>query len=145
MPSVELCTIEDLCRSDSDLFSTRRLQVIIVNEQVKDELAFGRWISGSNSLIEIIFKCPLSPKFYSSILPSSCPTLRCLAKPIAKPIYAANLPKPISLPFLLKFMFLYRLDFSVRIMIWSSCSRSLPTSGICQILFGLLRSRKRTN
>ena len=82
-----------------------RLERIVVSRRVKDELQFGRWLSGSATLIEIVFGQPLSQDFYSNTLPSVCPTLQCLA---------FTFDAPLDFAFLLKFKFLYRVDLSSR-------------------------------
>ena len=88
-----------------DLFHPKnlpRVRVVFVSEQVKDELAFGRWLSKLDTLVEIIFDCPLSLDFYSNTLPASCPTLQNL---ILNYRVAS-----LDVSFLLKFKFLIRLD-----------------------------------
>lgn len=87
-----------------DLFNPQRLarlEVVIVNKQVQDELVFGGWLSGLKRLVEVIFKHPLSQDFYTSTLPTNCPTLQCLT---------LAFHAPLNFSFLLKFKFLYRLD-----------------------------------
>ena len=79
---VEYSLIEKLVVDGLDLFDSKRLpklERVIVNGQVKDELAFGRWLSGLNSLKEIVFRCDLSPQFYWTTLPASCPALQCIS------------------------------------------------------------------
>ena len=101
---VNYSAIEGLVRNTLDLFDPRRLfsvRVVFVSEQVKDELAFGRWLSKLNTLVEIIFDCPMSQHFYSNTLPTSCPTLQGLT---------LNCVAPLDFSFLLKFKFLLRLD-----------------------------------
>lgn len=97
---VEYSLIE---HSELDLFSPRklpRLERVFLNEQVKDELALGKWLSGSATLKEIVFRRALSPDFYSTLLPVSCPTLQWLM-----------LEAPLDLSFLFKLRFLTRVEF----------------------------------
>ena len=80
---VDYHLIEQFVGGALDLFGAERLpelQVVIVNKPVKDERTFGRWLSGSKTLLEILFRCSLSQEFYSNILPASCPTLRVPSK-----------------------------------------------------------------
>lgn len=98
--------IEPLIRSGSNFFKPRnlpRLEMVNVNEQVKDELKFSRWLQRSNTLLEIIFRCPFSPDFYSNQMPACCPTIQCLQF-----IFDA----PLDFSFLLKLKFLYKIEFS---------------------------------
>ena len=98
--------IEELAGNDAGLLSSERLpklEVVTVRKQVDDELALGRWLSKSNTLIEILFRCPLSAEFYSNTLPISCPTLQGLN-------FVFN--APMDFTFLLKFKFLYRVDLT---------------------------------
>ena len=95
--------VEDLVRSGHDLFSTRKLpklERVWVDEQVKDELAFGRWLSGSDTLVDIVFMHAMSPHFNSIILPASCPILQ-----------GITLVEPVDLSFLFKLKFLERIEF----------------------------------
>ena len=102
--------IEELNGSALDFFSAGRmprLEAVVVSKPVKNELAFGSWLSKSNSLPGIIFERPLSQEFYSNILPASCPTLEGL-------ILLFNPPPDFSLDFsfLLKLKSLYRIDLT---------------------------------
>ena len=112
---VEYSLIEELVLDGLDLFSSKRLprlERVVVNGQVKDELAFGRWLSGSDTLKEIIFKCDFSQEFYSTILPASCPTLQCIT------LYA-----PSDHSFLLKFLIkigLNRLAYGLTELLFSN-------------------------
>lgn len=100
---IEYSLIEELVQRGHDLFSARKLPKldwVYVGEQVKDELAFGQWLSGSDTLVEIIFIYTMSQHFYSTILPANCPTLQSL-----------TLIEPVDLSFLLKLKFLERIEF----------------------------------
>ena len=88
------------------LFPPQRLSMlktVIVKGSVRDEPAFGWWLSKLNSLIEIHFLCSLSQEFYSNILPASCPTLPCLT---------LDFGTPLDFSFLFKLKFLYQLDLA---------------------------------
>ena len=103
---VDYNLIEQSVNSGLRLFSTQklpRLETVIVNgKQVHDEIAFARWLSESNTLLELIFRGALSQEFYSNRLPASCPTLQCLC------FYFET---PLDFSFLLQLKFLYRIEF----------------------------------
>lgn len=78
--TVDYSLIEKLGRSVADPISSRRLfrlRTITLSEPVNDELAFGRWLKSSNTLIAIIFRSFLSQNYYSNTLlsDSSVPSL----------------------------------------------------------------------
>lgn len=103
---IEELIITSFYKREPNLFSARklpRLEVVIVKEQVKDELTFSRWLSGSNTLLEIQFDYPLSQEFYTSLLPATCPNLQCLR---------FNFNAPLDFLFLLKLKFLYSVEFT---------------------------------
>ena len=92
----------DSVNDELNFFASRRLpqlNSVVVNAEVRDERALGRWLKSQHTVSELFFEGPLSQEFYSDILPASCPNVE---------ILTFRFKRQIDFSFLINFEFLHR-------------------------------------